>query len=377
MTLTPKTGAAEAVALSIAHLSPHTISIVIPSTLPVDAYQIAVTARPGVAANITANTPAVWWVQGDAGETATPGGWLRAFGNSLSLMQPLGRPPRGKVPPPGEMSLGARMQATAKRIEAAARRGDWAAVAELGQAATSAANVASTHPSFAIRDALSTTLTLIPVTCGDHLCGDDFDGSRSRTEPIVLMASSSNLSAYSASFAIPTSVPPGVYSVSLSNGAATAGLDSYHNHTHPHVHTVEIRAAAAGAWSNKTFSVVDAGCSASLTNTSTQINCTDAVQSAIASAAAAGGGVVAFGPGRFYVDPPLLLPDGVRLVGAGMGKSALYFRNLNRTNPDPPLALIANAGPGRFGVEDLDLYTLAFYVAVIQVWPFHHFPRDP
>jgi len=31
------------------------------------------------------NAPDVWWIQGDEGEAATPGGWLRAFGKSLNF----------------------------------------------------------------------------------------------------------------------------------------------------------------------------------------------------------------------------------------------------------------------------------------------------
>lgn len=31
------------------------------------------------------NRPELWWVQGDGGTTASPGGWLRAFGRCLSF----------------------------------------------------------------------------------------------------------------------------------------------------------------------------------------------------------------------------------------------------------------------------------------------------
>ena len=48
------------------------------------AYRVA-----GASGTITGllNRPAIWWAQGDAGTTATPGGWVRVFGKNLSGAQ--------------------------------------------------------------------------------------------------------------------------------------------------------------------------------------------------------------------------------------------------------------------------------------------------
>ena len=46
------------------------------------------------------NAPDPWWLQGDGGEGATPGGWLRVFGKSLGfggVSRALLRDERGKV----------------------------------------------------------------------------------------------------------------------------------------------------------------------------------------------------------------------------------------------------------------------------------------
>jgi polygalacturonase len=56
------------------------------------------------------------------------------------------------------------------------------------------------------------------------------------------------------------------------------------------------------------------------------------VQAAIDAAGAAGGGVVTLGVGRWYLDGPLLLPDNVRLKGAGMDRTAIYFGFRNASN---------------------------------------------
>ena len=78
------------------------------------------------------------------------------------------------------------------------------------------------------------------------------------------------------------------------------------------------------------------------------------------------GGTVQLGLGRYYVRGPLLLPNGVRLRGAGMGKTGLYFASMNASMSTPE-SLISNSQPGRFGLEDLDIYVLAFYVNVIHI----------
>ena len=44
------------------------------------AFNVSIKGRSGA---IPVNAPEVWWFQGDGGDTASPGGWLRVFGRSL------------------------------------------------------------------------------------------------------------------------------------------------------------------------------------------------------------------------------------------------------------------------------------------------------
>jgi hypothetical protein len=60
---------------------------------------------------------------------------------------------------------------------------------------------------------------------------------------------------------------------------------------------------------------------------------------------AAGGGVVQFGLGRYYLQAPFALPNNVRLVGAGMGKTALYFSANNKH--DAPMNFFYNDAPAK------------------------------
>ena len=247
-------------------------------------YRITVASGTVVSNTITANAPTLWWVQGDGGEFATSGGWLRVFGHGLSLgsystpTDALDQTSRSAL---SDVDIDT-LRTASKKIDEAVLRGDWHSVVKWSAAASESAE----------RAANSNTLSLVstPVLTLRPKSGSG--------DPVVISASAANLSAFAATFSIPLSTPAGVYSVTLSNGAAQGTLDSYYNHTHPHMTTVEIKRSTSSAWSDRTFSVVKSGCNASITNVSTQIDCTGPILAAIAAAGAAGGGQVTFGPGE-------------------------------------------------------------------------------
>jgi hypothetical protein len=54
---------------------------------------------------------------------------------------------------------------------------------------------------------------------------------------------------------------------------------------------------------------------------------------------------VQFGLGRYYLQAPFALPNNVRLVGAGMGKTALYFSANNKH--DAPMNFFYNDAPAK------------------------------
>jgi hypothetical protein len=171
----------------------------------------------------------------------------------------------------------------------------------------------------------------------------------------------------------------------------------------PHVSEITVVSAASLEFDTKRFEVSDYGCSGGVgeinTPTSGQgVNCTAALHAALSAAGTAGGGTVWVGPGRWYIDGPVLLPDGVLLKGAGQDVTALYIAENNMSNAPP--ALIATAvtpqcrttgintrfgsecpmcsgdvqhgclnsthGP-RFGVEDLTIFVTSYYNAVVDI----------
>ena len=63
------------------------LKVVVPATWPMSAFACRVT-DPGDTVSLAAswvNVPDVWWLQGDAGDTATPGGWMRVLGKNLNF----------------------------------------------------------------------------------------------------------------------------------------------------------------------------------------------------------------------------------------------------------------------------------------------------
>ncbi|HOE60839.1 MAG TPA: glycosyl hydrolase family 28-related protein [Kiritimatiellia bacterium] len=58
------------------------VTFVYPKTWPLAAFDARVVGGNGTA-ELRVNAPEVWWVQGDAGMRATPGGWLRVFGRCI------------------------------------------------------------------------------------------------------------------------------------------------------------------------------------------------------------------------------------------------------------------------------------------------------
>jgi polygalacturonase len=231
---------------------------------------------------------------GDAGNSATPGGWVRVFGRGLSL---------------GADAAHTEIAAAATEITAAVARLDFAN-AKAWTAAGERATMAATHA------ARKVVLTLTQT-----------NGSK-----IYVLAE--NATGFSATFRLPTTIALGEYKIEVSNGAASSSLDSYVSPEQPHVSTIVVNASTPFA--ARLYPVALHGCKGGLNDTGFPKNCTEAVHAAIAAAGAAGGGTVFFGVGRWYIAGPLVLPEGVLLKGAGRDLTAIYC-------PGPPGRLSAQA----------------------------------
>eukprot|EP00041_Stephanoeca_diplocostata_P029079 m.848888 g.848888 ORF g.848888 m.848888 type:complete len:528 (+) comp23490_c2_seq17:528-2111(+) len=322
-----------------AQVSGDAVKVTIPASLPLDAYNISVNGSEPISVNV----PDIWWAMGDTGNASTPGGWVRVFGRGLSLSADAAASDNQRI----KLDV----QSLAAAMKSAVRRQDFAAVEELASQQSALAQNAQVAQSE--RD---TTLILTPVTS---------EGSK-----IVLTAPPTNVSSVSAVFPLPHTIPPGEYQVSVSNGAASSGMDSFVSPTMPHVATIQVLPAAAVAFPTKKFEVSSYGCKGGANNSGMPINCTDAALAAIHAAGTAGGGEVYFGIGRWYITGPLLLPDNVVLKGAGMDLTAIYFASTNETTaPSSHIAPAAHSTKKyvRYAVEDLAIYILSYYTNVFKI----------
>ena len=59
------------------------VKAVLPAGLKAGVFALRLREQGQVSPVVLANAPAAWWMQGDEGQRATPGGWLRVFGKCL------------------------------------------------------------------------------------------------------------------------------------------------------------------------------------------------------------------------------------------------------------------------------------------------------
>ena len=93
------------------------------------------------------------------------------------------------------------------------------------------------------------------------------------------------------------------------------------------------------------------------------------LRGARAKAKANGGGVVMLPRGQYYVDGPLIVPEGTRLVGEGTDLVSIFFREDNPDTAPRPGYIHANNSATAWSVEDLSVYVTHYYYSVFYVQP--------
>ena len=323
------------------HSFPDSLKFTVPIALPADVFSLTLTCNGVESASPTLlNAAEPWWVQGDGGDTGSPGGWLRVTGLTLAFLS--------------EQELLARTQ-----LRAAQRALSTTSPASLQ--AVLAAHAALAVATAAGSGATPPTVRLTPAGGGPA---------------IDLAPTLGNATQFSLHTPLPPSLPPGQYNVSISNGrgagsaaGAFAALDSFVSPLQPHVAGITI--APAAPWPPGVFPVTR--CTSPAAWPFPPNATSDAeVQAALAAAAAAGGGTLALGPGTFFLTQPLLFPPHTRLQGAGQGATAVYFAEATpATAPAAYLALNDSAaaeapgGVAAWGVSDLTLYVTGFHYHVL------------
>ena len=330
------------------------VMAVLPPDTPAAAFSAQVLGRGGESSNALAvNQPQTWWVQGDGGNYSTPGGWVRLLGRALTLVR---------------SGAGTDKSGSAERLSQLA--GEAAAAGDLRRLerlqASQRADAAARQRLLAL---MNTTLHLVPV------------GSGAGTG-VTLTSEPSTLTAWSAWFRVPASLPPGRYTASVSNGRGpTVPLDCFVSPALPSVRWVDVR---RDVWPpTRRLAVTDFGRVGTTVGTkppgggpgpsepfAMPVNSTAALEAALKSSAAAGGGTVTFPAGVFVISTGgagLAVPSGVVLQGARTDLTALKLGTNGTSLPPAEIARSAPERPGRWGLSDLTIYQMYVYRVLIYV----------
>ena len=191
----------------------------------------------------------------------------------------------------------------------------------------------------------------------------------------ITLTASGNTTEWQAAFELPASLSPGTYTAHISNGLSSHSrgewveLSMFQSPTAPNLGVVTV--VAPPAWPSKVFTVdcewdkdvFERPCGWVGARSSEQVNL------AIAAAEAAGGGVVYLPRGQYYVDGPIVVPNGTVLRGEAQDQVAIYFREDNPDTTPKPGYIYAAPNATAWGVEDLSVYVSHHYWSVVYVHP--------
>ena len=357
-------------------LSSASIMATVPSTFPAGPASVRVKCGAKWSNQLSINEPRVWWVQGSCGNATVSGGWVRVFGDGLSVVA---------AEPPA--ATGTPVPAVRRRAELEAQAADALHRRDFSALASVATQLASAGSPAGMVDTAYRTPRLRLAKPG--------------VAPLELVAKQDSLSQYHAEFNLPPSTPAGDYTLSYANEGTDGWIDVdfFDSPRDPHVRTLAVRAPALPAGSAaggvsasqsfqadtvcrvvppRIFSVTDYHCprvpvlpqhSGSLPLGT--VDATAALLSALAAAKKdGGGGTVYFPRGTYYLSGSFEVPHDTYLKGAGTSLVSLYWAEANRTHHPRVLFTGDPAAkvPGglRWGLSDLTLYATAYYYNIIM-----------
>ena len=310
---------------------------------PYDRYTVSVDGSDA----IPLNEPDVWWFLGDQGAASTPGGWLRVFGRSLGAQRDTLS--SSKV---GSLEACARRALSERNFD------------EVRRLVESMEAQARAPPATRKGGAPAPGETWLRLTL---LSGHGND-ERSR-DPVLVQSPPGNTTEFAAAFGLPGSLSPGRYKAEISadGGVWWSQLTMFVSPDEPlrdHVTLVP-----PPVWKPDVFTV---DCKTNLPVFERPCGWVGArsrkeLDAALDAARANGGGVVLLPRGQYYIDGPIVVPDGVRLRGEEASLVSVYFREDNMDTAPQPGYVYSDGN--RWAVEDLTLYISHFYHSVIFVGP--------
>ena len=230
------------VVITPAKVSAASVVFTLPATVDPGAYTVQVCdgggggaagegAPAGCSNALPVNHAELWWAAGDAGNRSTSGGWVRLFGTGLDFA--------GHASEAGGQGEAAALE---ERLQHALRSRDIGGIESLARELSVLLGGRSGLAAGA-RGAAELQLQLLTS-----------EGQAAAAAPVVIPAL--NGSMWDATYRLPVSLAPGVYSISARNQyqANWTPLDAFGGQHNPHSRTIEVLAAPARG---KIFAVAD------------------------------------------------------------------------------------------------------------------------
>eukprot|EP00039_Didymoeca_costata_P032877 m.39678 g.39678 ORF g.39678 m.39678 type:complete len:881 (-) comp9581_c0_seq2:341-2983(-) len=327
-------------------------AFVIPPTFPVGVYSISFGG-----ANTVVNTPELWWIQGDQGESSSPGGWIRVFGKAIFF----------------DHGINAEIIQRKRDIRDAAKDNQ---IDRLSGLLTSLQSLQEQQKS------------LTPPVLRLSSPGQ---------ENITINGMVTNGSLWDGTFEVPKTVLSGLtWSVYVNNGlpgGEFVPLSSFVSPLRPKVTGIKIQTPTVKELPvfdvtkyNLTFNDTYYSGAPYARGTSTGTHWDIPLQRALSAARKAGGGIVYFPRGSYYLVGAVRVPNNVILRGAGAQLTSLHFKEVFNMsalptcfdNPALPPRYFCSDVPGdnhtsadtefvTWGLEDFTFYVTAFHSTVIEV----------
>jgi hypothetical protein len=347
-TVTPSIPATTRTIRAVAgHATSSSLKFLVPSDIPADVFSLNLTCASGSSEKpYLLNTAQPWWVQGDGGDSASPGGWLRVSGLNVAWLDP------------ATLAVRTRVRESARAVHSSPPR------SPAFQAALAALNAAESEAATTLPGPAYVMLT----PCAG--------GGPESTQ--LLLPTLGNATQFSLFVPIPPDTPPGCYNISASNGrgggqqGTFTALDSFVSPETPHATSIMI--AAPAPWPSTKLYILNCTLPSAYSPSSSLATSDGDVADALATLSAAGGGTLAFGPGTFFLASPIILPPYTALVGAGAGATVLQFAEFTPANAPPALislndtaAAALPSGTASWAVKDLSIVVTAFHYHVIAV----------
>ena len=351
----------------------------IPPTLPEDVYSLSILCSSSQTLEpIYVNTPKVYWILGNGGEEATPGGYLRVQGLNIAyLTQEM-------------INIKSRLRQLKSKLSSLPNIQNMDILQYNSYINYEQGNkemyynddeydtrLLSIYESLQLRKQVQSIVQNTPTT---YIQLQSQTTNTIYTLPGIML----NTTQFSIHIPLPTNILPDTYIVSICNGygpinqpnSSCTGMfvpiDIFLTASRPHVNTVTIMNTTLPSPPSENIFIVNTTSLPQPYPFYPNMTSDAAVQYALAQAQQAGGGTVYFPAGTYFLTQPLIIPPNTIIAGERNDVVGIYFAEAtNITAPEAYFMLNDTAAnltiTGSWGIRDITIFISGFHYHVIYV----------